>query len=285
MGRQMQPGWYPDPEQSSRFRWWSGTGWTPALTDDAYSPPPLYGLPQVPPGRTFPWVGVIVTVLVVGLLATLTVIGVGYTRPLPGGSPAETPSFGPASTVNPVRLERMEVDRLAKTVTAFQGAAKLKLPPAPWNLASGFCDRVTGLMLSGCVVYDASFTDFEKQKTLQPTLLVGVMDPKFTLTAGVEELARDGMSEWHRRLHRAVDAKYEAAPVEAVADYPGHPAARATSVAEYDLAGKHHRVEMTVLIIEIRPGAHLGLMWLTDSLMKPATRTQLEAAIKNLAVT
>lgn len=36
------PGWYPDPAETDRFRWWDGQGWTETITDDvsAYAPAP-----------------------------------------------------------------------------------------------------------------------------------------------------------------------------------------------------------------------------------------------------
>ncbi len=36
------PGWYPDPAEGDRFRWWDGQGWTETITDDvsSYAPAP-----------------------------------------------------------------------------------------------------------------------------------------------------------------------------------------------------------------------------------------------------
>lgn len=281
MGRHMQPGWYPDPEESSRYRWWSGTGWTPALTDDpaAAAPPP--GLPQVAAGRSFPWVAVLVTVLILGIVVALTVIGAGSGRPLPGGA-GESPSFGQAPTLREARSQRATVEGGAKQMSAFDGAVTMDVPTAPWKLSSSFCEKVVGLMLSGCLVYDESFTDFETSKTLQPVLLYGVMDPQFTLAAGATEIAGDLLEEWNGRAHRQPGVTADLGRPEPVADYPGHAAARAKGTARYELKGKQHVVEMTVLVIEIQPGGFLGVISMTDSLMKAQARTGLETSLKTL---
>lgn len=283
MARHMQPGWYPDPEESSRFRWWSGTGWTPALTDDRSSPPPPRGLPQVAAGRTFPWVAVFIAVLTVGVVTAVTAIGATAQPELPGGA-GRTPSFGQAPTVNPAKYERVDYNRATRMLNGFEGVVSMAMPAVPWNVAGLTCDKVVGLMTSACVLYDASFKDFEEGKNLQPTAVLGTMDPKYTGVSGVEEIAGDAIGEWNERIHRNLNATYKQGETQRVTDFPGRTAAKAQATAEYELQGKKHTVQIEVLVIEIRPGAHLGLITVYDSLMTPQARAALEAAVKTLKV-
>lgn len=99
-------GWYPDPRDPRRIRWWDGTGWTettqPAPTESV-APAPV-AAPVEPSRRTpvMPLVVGIVALLVLAGAAAAVLLGQRTTQPTarPGPAPSSapgTPTPGPST--------------------------------------------------------------------------------------------------------------------------------------------------------------------------------------------
>jgi Protein of unknown function (DUF2510) len=88
-------GWYPDPDGTlDRYRYWDGTTWSAATTDDPRQPPPIPG--AVPRGPRRPGIG-----LLIGVLALVVVIVVAAILIMRGRAPRPiTDQTFPSSTVS-----------------------------------------------------------------------------------------------------------------------------------------------------------------------------------------
>lgn len=151
-----RPGWYPDPEEATRYRWWSGTGWTPALADSDEAPPPSEAMPEVPPrARRFPWIMALLGGLVLGVFGTLTGIG------LIAGSPWQTvasPSLSTPETVQPISIGSAVYERATMQILLLEGRVVVPAPTEPW-VATDMCSDASGLFASVCHFADMSFTE------------------------------------------------------------------------------------------------------------------------------
>lgn len=121
-----RPGWYPDPEGSSRLRWWEGTDWS-----DRYRPRPSTTLPPMPAGST---------------AGPSTGAPTGH--PV-GAWPGAAPSLDPQQLVEQVRLAaRQEAERAAQTFGRQARAVTREIEP----LVSRYTSTVTTWLRRGAVV-------------------------------------------------------------------------------------------------------------------------------------
>ncbi|WP_026927264.1 DUF2510 domain-containing protein [Granulicoccus phenolivorans] len=113
------PGWYPDPEQPSRERYWDGTRWSDRFRSPATA------------RRRFP----VVPVIVIGVVLVLIVVGVGW---LTGGAePTDRPRRDPAGG-RPTREPCPRRDTSSPLPQPSDGrvhAGPLSFPqlPGPWE--------------------------------------------------------------------------------------------------------------------------------------------------------
>ncbi len=268
-----RPGWYPDPEEAARYRWWSGTGWTPALADSAEAPPAPPGLPEVAPGRRFPWIVAVIGGLVVVVLAALT--GIGLVTPSRWPT-IPSPSAGTPQTVEAVWSGSTDWDRATLTVTALEGRFTMPSPNAPWTLVDSSCKDYEGLYASACAFGDSSFTQIgpsSDPKTTPPLIMVGVLEPDWVGAMNVKQAASAVMEELNRRIHKIDGAEYTEDSVSADTSSSPLEAAIGKATVSFDLDGVHHVRQMTSRVIEVYPGAMAGVILVTDDLMTPASRS------------
>jgi hypothetical protein len=100
-------GWYPDPRDPRRIRWWDGTGWTettqPAPT--GAEAPPAATTPAAEPARRSPVlplvVGIVAFVLLAGAAAAI-LLGQRTSQPTAraDGSPSSAPSTAPSPSTS-----------------------------------------------------------------------------------------------------------------------------------------------------------------------------------------
>ncbi|WP_028709744.1 DUF2510 domain-containing protein [Propionicicella superfundia] len=279
-----RPGWFRDPEDAGRFRWWSGTGWTAALSDSADAPAPPPGLPEVPPGRNVPWLAVSVLAVALAVFAGLTIVGLAV-GPASRGDTVATPVTGTPSTVPPIGAASAEVDEAAHLVTVLGGRLTMPVPGSPWRLDRGLCSDIEGLFASACLYADTAFTrtGSGSSTTVPPVLAAGVLQPSWVGAMPVADAAERLAETWSERAHSAVGGTYTPTGVERVAATGSRAAYEATATVAFDLDGTRHTRRLAARVVEVYPGALAAVVLLTDDLMSDSSRDAAATAVAGVA--
>jgi hypothetical protein len=277
----MRPGWYHDPEDAGRYRWWSGTGWTPALSDSDDAPMPPPGLPEVPPGRQLPWGLLLAGAVVVAVIAALTVIGVTH-GPASRGQVVATPPIGTPSTVPRISAVSATIDAATGRVSVLDDRLTMPVPGAPWKQSGSYCSELKGLFASACLFGDLSFTETGSDTVVPPVLAAGALLPAWVGGASVEEATERLLTTWNSRSHSDVSATYTLTGVTSVTAAGGRETYEATATATFDLAGRHHSRAFIARVTEVYPGALAAAILLTDDLMSASSREAATAAFEGI---
>lgn len=133
------PGWYPDPQDPSRWRHWDGRAWsrlTSAERPDAATggaPPPGPAAPAPPATdrtrRTLVAVVAAAVVLLVGIAVLVATLRDGDDEPFPAASASTTTPTGPADTTAGTTTEATPAP--GATSAPPSGEAGTTTPPAP----------------------------------------------------------------------------------------------------------------------------------------------------------
>lgn len=169
------PGWYPDPEDASARRWWSGRDWTqhaqPAPGQQASAAPPLPAGPQ-PAGRRsrkrggshwvrniFAGIGALVVLIVIIAAATSKGSGSGSGTAAPASSPAPAATAA-ATSAKPSQSAKAAA---ARTVATFSGSGQSNTRrftvTATWKLVYSFSCSAFGYP-GNFQVYEDGGSDF-----------------------------------------------------------------------------------------------------------------------------
>lgn len=158
---QSEPGWYPDPEDPSKERYWFGDTWSPSMTRPRpVAPPPLatpaagWGRPPRPPGRQVGRVTRVVIGLFVGVIAIIVVVAVAnnsdkvsngsfLTAPTDATLPSPVTTATPAATTPRVTTARTAATvPAARTLLSVSGIGEKTTDPftapGPWHISYSY---------------------------------------------------------------------------------------------------------------------------------------------------
>jgi hypothetical protein len=271
----MGPGWYRDPEDASRYRWWSGTGWTALLSDSPDASLPAIALPEVPPRDTPLWPRIAVGAAAVILVAGLGVVG-ALTRP---PVTAITVSPGPAPTLTGAAYPVLTLDR-GTGVVALDSGLTMDAPRGPWKVSDGFCSELDGLLSASCIFGDTSYP--ARGEELPPVLIVGVVDPEFRNLAEGTDLATLMLKDFARRAHGGAPATLAADdPQDTTGTYGDRRSARITGSSTYETG---RTTTYGIDVIELHVDGWAALILMEDPAMSQTARDEARTAIESLSL-
>lgn len=164
-------GWYPDPNDPSQLRYWSGSSWTEHRSSRGQAPTPasIQQIAPAPRGATGKWYFV-VTIATAGLLAAL-------------------PFFHAAS-----RLDRPQLRKVGAGMAAggLFGYALIAVSPTDdTGQPTGWLSSVAGIILVAVVLVATLLLIGLRREVYQPTLDVEPTTGNLGAMASVEEARRN----------------------------------------------------------------------------------------------
>ena len=175
------PGWYPDPRDPRRLRWWDGAHWTSHIS--AMPRPPATGSRRRRRSAAGPIAGVSLFLLVaVLLLASLywpgfgSSLWAGQSGALPDGEAAQAPAPGGAQDAAPTSVPATDLQ------SAYEGAVTVEA-----NCGQGCVGVGGGVAVSATEVLTA-------EHVVNDSTLVGIVDARgntFAATVVARDARRD----------------------------------------------------------------------------------------------
>lgn len=246
-------GWYPDPADASRFRWWTGLRWTNWLSDsDASIPPPIQlpgtasERPQVDRARGFVPTLVAGLVVLALVLGTFTALGMRTNAAEAMPSVPRMASYGPAVERAHYHENRVLSYRPKEQLMLLREAT-VPLPQAPFTMVqeSTFAGSYPGVFKESVA---AQYESGSKVITVMTGLVedgaVTWNDPALG-GAHIAKVVADSQTT-------KFDAQFSEAttpPARAFGQREGYPASVTASLT--DSAGKRTTLDARVWLFEL----------------------------------
>lgn len=263
-------GWYPDPADSHRWRWWDGDAWTTWLTDDASSaPPPVPDPEPVKPHGPF-LLRLVVGVIAVAVLAVVALTTWGMLT-----APAETPVTRPPVSAAPT-VARPSVARATDGSFTIAGYVSARCPEAPFASQRGSAQGISRDLVT---CQDTAESRSGLTNTSGSSIVIVQLAPETVVPGDLDRTTVGTLSELaHRLFAKAPSPKFSTPEAREIKDYGDKPARRAELTVTHRDGGAEHRDTVSLLVIDCGDGVVFGWLELRTEQIRPEAAAAMDAA-------